>query len=291
MIIAKLKGGLGNQMFQYALGRVLSIKNNATLAFDVSFYNASPNPKREYDLPVFNIVGEILDDRAIPLLYRESKNKLLNNFFKLIRKLFLKHRGSERSFSFDEKALSLGPNAYLDGYWQSPKYFTDFENVIRKDFTLKNPPASNIQNLANEILSLNAICIHVRRGDYVGNKYHEVVNNDYYKTGLEKIYGMTAIEKIYIFSDDIGWCKENLSFGMSAMFVGDEYAGIKGEGHMYLMSCCKNFIIANSSFSWWAAWLSNYEKKIVICPRQWFGDASINTSDLIPEGWIPLEII
>ena len=100
------------------------------------------------------------------------------------------------------------------------------------------------------------------------------------------IFTSLSVEKIYVFSDDIEWCRANLSFGIPTMFVGDEYAGEKGEGHMYLMSKCKYFIIANSSFSWWGAWLALFKDKIVICPKQWFGDASIDTSDLIPESWI-----
>ncbi|MEK9207543.1 MAG: alpha-1,2-fucosyltransferase [Patescibacteria group bacterium] len=275
MIIVRLKGGLGNQMFQYALGRVLALKNKTDLKLDISFFNLKFRniTKRSYDLDVFNIKAGVI-----------NKNKIVTYVFSVFKKI-MKMPGQERGFNFDLKMLSLGPNACLDGYFQSYKYFSDFKNIIKKDFTLKNPLAQNIRNLGDEILNTNSLCIHVRRGDYVGNSYHEVVNSEYYKKGINYISGKTSIEKIYVFSDDISWCEENIKFQFPVMFVGQEYAGVKDEGHMYLMSMCKHFIIANSSFSWWSAWLSDYESKIVVCPKQWFGDASKNTGDLIPEEW------
>lgn len=279
MIIVRLKGGLGNQMFQYALGRALSLRHDVSLGIDTSFYNSASKPKRQYDLDVFNIVAKILNKNDTPIFYRICrKNKFLNKI--------IKHKGKEKFFNFDPQILSFNGDLYLDGYWQSPKYFESFEDEIRKDFTFKNLPAQNTEDLAREIENANSLCIHVRREDYVGNKNHEVVNKEYYLKGIEYIKNHTLIDKIYIFSDDTEWCKNNLQFEFPTMFVGDEYAEEKSEGHMFLMSKCKNFIIANSSFSWWAAWLSHNKEKIVICPKQWFPDESINTSDLIPENWI-----
>jgi hypothetical protein len=278
MITVKLKGGMGNQMFQYALGRVLSIKNKTDLKLDISFFDLklSNITKRNYDLDVFNIKAEVV-----------KKNSITTYISFLLRKI-IRVSGKEKNFSFDAEILSLGSNTCLEGYWHSPKYFAGFEDVIRKDFTPKNPLAQNIHHLMKEVENQNSVCIHVRRGDYVGNKYHEVVSNEYYERGIKYISGKTVIEKIYVFSDDINWCRENLAFKTPAVFVGGEYVGIKGEGHMFLMSKCKSFIIANSTFSWWAAWLSNYPDKIVVCPKQWFGDASRATSDLIPDSWIQI---
>ncbi len=294
MIILRLKGGLGNQMFQYALGRVLSIKNKTELVFNIEAYeDVSERPFkgnfaiRTYDLDVFNIEGRIAKKNEIPFLYRMYFKGSLMLLIDAIRRRIFKHKAQELCIQkFNPKMLGSGPDTYVDGFFQSPKYFIGFEDVIKKDFTLKNPPSFNIQNLANEIGNTNSLCIHVRRGDYVGNKYHEVVDNEYYKKGIEYISSKTVIEKIHVFSDDIDWCRENLAFKIPAMFVDDGYAGSKGEGHMFLMSQCHYFIIANSSFSWWGAWLSNYENKIVVCPKQWFTDASIDTNDLMPKDWI-----
>ena len=158
--------------------------------------------------------------------------------------------------------------------------------MIRDDFTLKNPPSSNIQVLADEIQNTSSLCMHLRRGDYVGHKVHDVVDLEYYQKGVEYISKRTNIDKIYVFSDDIKWCEQNINFDIPTVFVGEKYAGKKGEGHMYLMSKAKNFIIANSIFSWWGAWLSGHKNKIIVCPKRWFPDASIDTNDLIPKEWI-----
>jgi|SRR3989344_3883710 len=287
MIVVRLKGGLGNQMFQYALGRVLALKNNAELKLDTSFLNLNFKSitKRTYNLDVFNIKAEIAKNSDIPFLFRLPNNKVGLYFIFLFRKI-IKSNGQEKSFQFDKSILSIGDNAYLDGYWQSQKYFEGFEEIIRKDLTLKNSPAENIQNLAKEIENINSLCIHVRRSDYVGNKNHEVVDKEYYRRGIEYIKNRAQVDKIYVFSDDIDWCRNNLVFQFPVMFVEESYAGMHGEEHMYLMSRCKNFILANSSFSWWGAWLSDYKEKIVICPKQWFPDTLVNTDDLVLESWI-----
>ncbi len=285
MIVVRLQGGMGNQMFQYALGRVLAIKNSTELKLDTSFFDIKTTPIRVYDLDVFNITANIATKKDIPVMYRLFNNKFIIKLISTFKKI-TKNKGQEKCFSFDSNILSSGSDMYIDGYWQSPKYFAGFEDVIRKDFTLKNPPAQNIQTLSEEIINNNSLCIHVRRGDYVGNKAHEVVDAEYYKKGIEQVSKMTTIEKIYVFSDDIEWCKNNLKFEFPTMFVDESFAGAKGEGHMFLMSCCKSFIIANSSFSWWAAWLCNNLDKIVVCPKTWFPDSTIDTSDLIPESWI-----
>ena len=289
MIIVRLKGGLGNQMFQYSLGRVLSLRHNTELKLDISFYdlNLKNVTKRDFDLNVFNIGGEIARKSDIPLLLRVYNNKIIIDLISMVRRI-IKSRGQEKSFSFDSSIFRAGKDVYLEGYWQSPKYFKEYEDVIRKDFSLKNTPTQNIQNLAKEISSTEALSIHVRRGDYVGNPNHEVVTEDYYEKCIKEVSKTKRIEKIYVFSDDVDWCKNNLSFSFPTMFVENEYAGTKGEGHMFLMSLCKYLVITNSSFSWWAAWLCAFKDKIVICPKKWFPDESIDTSDLIPKEWIRL---
>ena len=249
MITVKLKGGLGNQMFQYALGRVLSLKHNTKLKLDLSFFDFNfKKTKRSYNLDVFNIKAE-----TTRLPYLTS----------LLRRI-CKSKGCEKNFQFDKNILSVGENAYLDGYWQSPKYFEGFEEVVRQDFTLKNPLPRNTKILAEEIKSSNSLCIHVRRGDYVGNKNHEVVDKEYYRRGTEYIKNHTQVDKIYVFSDEIDWCKINLSFEFPVMFVDDNYAGRYGEEHMYLMSKCKNFIIAN---------LNNPLRLVFLLATQFWGTA------------------
>lgn len=285
MIIVRLKGGMGNQMFQYALGRALSIKNNTELLLDTSFYKNPGFPVRTYDLGVFNIAAQFATPKDIPFLYRTMGGR----WAKLVTALYTKilpTPGVERFFHFDPSKLMLGPNAYLDGYWQSPRYFAQYEDVIRRDFTLKLPPSGEVAKLQEEISGVHAVCIHIRRTDYVTNSLHNVVGTEYYTEGIARIAEKTQIDAIYVFSDDIQWCKEHLSFAYKTVFVGDVYAGTKGEWHMMLMSSAKYFVIPNSSFSWWAAWLATYPEKIVIAPKQWFTDDSIDSRDVTPAQWI-----
>lgn len=287
MITIRLKGGLGNQMFQYALGRALALKNDTELKIDTSFFyvDFKSITKRTYNLDVFNIKAEIAKESDIPFIFRLPKSRIAIYLIFLFRKI-IKSAGQEKSFNFDKSILSIGRNAYLDGYWQSPKYFEGFEDIIRKDFTLKKELLDNVIILKEQIEKNNSLCVHLRRGDYVGNANHEVVNNDYYTKSIALISQNTDIEKIYVFSDDINWCKENIKFEFPTMYVGEEYAGTNAEGHLALMTTCKHFIICNSSFSWWAAWLSDNPDKIVVAPKQWFKDEGINSDDLIPNGWI-----
>ena len=294
MITVRLSGGIGNQMFQYSLGRVLSIKNSTPLILNTEAYldqTSRPFKKymavRKYTLSAFNIKARIAVRNEIPFIYRMYGKGKLSLAFDAMRRRIFRHKGYELSFKgFNPKILELKGGVYLDGYWQSPKYFAGFEDVIRKDFTFKNKFSDNIENLKKEIESQNSVCVHIRRGDYVNNSFYESVQKEYYDKGIAKIKSSTKIDKIYVFSDDIKWCEENLTFDFPVMFVGKEYAGAKDEGHLALMSTCKHFVICNSTFSWWGAYLSDYHAKIVIVPQRWFTDKNINESDLIPEEWI-----
>lgn len=293
MIITRLRGGMGNQMFQYAIGRALSIKKNTKLGLDLAFLlDRTPRPKfhkftfRDYNLDVFNIKAEIIPQSNIPFIYRQffSGRFMLyvNGFINLFDKKFNKWKYHK----FNPCVFNKGTNMYLNGDWHNLKYFEDIHNIIRKDFTPKKELKENIKKLKFEIENNNSLCIHIRRGDYVGNINHEIVGREYYKKGPEKIKTFTKIDKVYVFSDDIKWCEDNIKFELPTMYVGEEYAGDKDVGHMILMLACHNFIIPNSSFAWWGAWLSPYNNKIVVAPKRWFVDININSGGLIPKDWI-----
>ncbi|MCF7834032.1 MAG: alpha-1,2-fucosyltransferase [Candidatus Pacebacteria bacterium] len=271
MIKIYLKGGMGNQMFQYALGRVLSMKNKVPLVLDTSFYDLDLKPKREYDLDVFNLFSDLKIEKKLNIF----KRFLFGMSGKVIK---------EKFFHFDSEIFKIGDNAILEGYWQSPKYFEGYEDIIKKDFSFKKDFSLEIQNLAKEIKDKKSLCVHVRRGDFVGNTFHDVLDKDFYKKAFDILKEKVKIDKVYIFSDDIDWCRNNMNFPIPTVFVGNEYSGEKGEGNLFLMSLCKYFIIPNSTFSWWGAWLSG--SSMVVCPKKWFADESINTNDLIPEKWI-----
>ncbi len=295
MINTRLSGGMGNQMFQYAIGRALSLKHNVPLALDVTFLNdRTKMPEflrphfafRSFDLDVFALDAKIADPQEISFWNRPFfSGKLMLVIDAVFRKLaFLP--GWEKKFSFDERILALGPNAYLAGFWQSEKYFLEVQDQIRKDFALKEKMSENAQKLSIEIQNTASLCVHVRRADMAAWKsFHGSCDLAYYERGIAYVSKNTNIEKVYVFSDDILWCEQNMHFPCPTVFVSKEYSGKKGEGHLALMSLCKHFIIPNSTFSWWAAWLSNNPDKIVVAPKAWFSN-SINTKDLIPKSWI-----
>ncbi len=296
MIVVRLKGGLGNQMFQYALGRILSIKNNTELAFNIEAYE-DKSPRmfksnfaiRDYDLEVFNIKGRIAKKSEIPLLYRMYGKGKLMVLIDAVRRRVFKHKAQELyTQRFNPYMLSLDKNSYIDGFFQSPKYFIGYEDIIRQDFTLRNQPAPAIQELYQDIMSHESLCIHVRRGDFVGNRDHDVLPPDYYNKAISILEKQVNIGKIFIFSDDIQWCKDNMNFNYPTFFVTEEYCGERGEGHMYLMSAGKNFIIPNSTFSWWGVWLSENKNKKVVAPKIWTKDPNTDMGDLILEDWITI---
>lgn len=295
MIIVQLKGGMGNQMFQYALGRVLSLRHGVELGLDARYLGKKPawnnDTVREYCLGSFCVAGRLVTSLEVPLPYKIT-NPLFARLFDRAIGVFLptKDIAIERGHGFEGAALASGPNAYLSGWWQSYKYIEGCEDVVRADFSFREALPGHIETLGHEILAQHSVCVHVRRGDYVGNTKHDTVTIEYYRKALELLRAKGAtLSVLYVFSDDVAWCKEHIQFDTpSVVFVGPEYTGVKDTGHLYLMSQCKHFIIANSSFSWWAAWLSENPEKVVIAPKRWFNDDTIDTSDLTPPSWIRL---
>jgi hypothetical protein len=297
MIIVQLKGGLGNQMFQYALARKLSLQFRVPFKLDVS--NLRPGltnflgvtTLRKYALGDFDIHAGFARNKDLPFLskfpstrYNNFLNKLVSTFQPRGRQVV-----RETSFSFDQnykRIRSAGADIYLDGFWISEKYFKDITPVIRKDFSLKKKMSVTAVGLANQISHSNSVSIHVRRRDYVTNpntkQYHGVCDLNYYRKAIRRMTKHVSAPYFFIFSDDINWAKQNLRIEYPTVFV-DHFGSDTEE--LILMSLCKHNIIANSSFSWWGAWLNKNPNKIVIAPKKWFR-AKIDDSDIVPIGWI-----
>ena len=297
MILTQLLGGMGNQMFQYAVGKHLAILNNTELKLDKSILiNWAPGKhavNRDFDLDIFNLEPNFLGKKEI-LGYHSDGASLHEKIFHKIRKqLTGKVTTTEQYFHFNPEVLQLKGNVYLTGTWQSYKYFEDIENEIKKDFAFRFPLNENSCKLFDKIKNTQAVCLNVRRTDYitVANTASTMaaVSMDYYKTAIQEMKKMIGEFEVFIFSDDIEWCKNNFGFINSPVeFVDYSHAGKKFGNYLRLMMACKNFIIPNSTFAWWAAWLNADEQKKVIAPVKWFNDASVNTNDLIPEQWIRL---
>ncbi|MDN3658332.1 alpha-1,2-fucosyltransferase [Ferruginibacter paludis] len=290
MIVVELQGGLGNQMFQYALGRHLAVLNNAKLHVDTHYLNARRPRKnftfRTLDLDIFNIEINVA---PVPVSKKYGSHKSI--FTKIINRCIQPkplRLIAEKEFNFNPSVLSLSDNVYLTGYWQSEYYFTGIEQIIRKDFVLKLPLPEHIQNLRAEIETANAVCLHVRRGDFVNTTMHGTLGMEYYSEAVRLIKEKILNPVFYIFSDDINWCKKNIVTQGTAVYVDDEFAAEKARGHFSLMTACKHFIIPNSSFGWWAAWLGSYNDKIVIAPKIWFHNSKWDTKDIVPKNWIKI---
>jgi hypothetical protein len=196
----------------------------------------------------------------------------------------------EKNYNFDPDILNLKNNVYLDGYWQSDKYFSDIETIIRNDFSFRDEPTETNRRMLDHISSCESVSVHIRRGDYVtlpeANAFHGLCSLSYYQSAVGLLAGQLEKPVFFVFSDDIAWAKENLTFGFKAHFM-DHNGPERGDEDLRLMSACHHHIIANSSFSWWGAWLCANPEKIVCAPRKWF-NKDIDTPDNLPASWLKL---
>jgi hypothetical protein len=299
MIISRISNGLGNQLFQYALGRNLAEKNNTELVLDTSSYQdiSTDDTKRNLALTQFNISARkmtIIDTANIGLpnitestLWQKIKRRLFRTIesFKPIlkRKLII-----EPYFQFCPDITRVSDNHYISGNWQSEKYFNEIEGILRKELLLKNSLSSTGNQWMKKIQECNSVSLHIRRGDYVENQrtnhFHGICTSEYYDGAIKFVSEKTKDIVFFIFSVDIQWAKKNLKINYPVFFVSDTL--LPDYEELVLMSNCKHNIIANSTFSWWGAWLNNNSLKIVVAPKKWFKVDVLEIGDLIPQGWV-----
>jgi hypothetical protein len=271
MIISRLTDGLGNQMFQYAAGRRLAHHLGTDLILDVSLYaNQSPtSTPRRYELDFFRIQATIAQAGLVHIWRNPPFTTLMD------------------SELYRPEVLNAHDNTYLIGYWQCERYFEDIRTLIFGEFMpAQSPDEANI-NTSRKIERSVSISIHVRRGDYVSNKFHSFLGLDYYRIAVTEITKKIQRPDFFVFSDDPEWCRQNLDIVFPYTLV-THNSGPRAYWDITLMSRCQHNIIANSSFSWWGAWLNRNPGKIVIAPKQWFGDPTVDTSDRVPDDWIRL---
>ena len=292
VVISHIIGGLGNQMFQYATGRALSLRKNTELRLDISGFE-SYGLHQGFELNrIFMCPAGIASASDIDLLLGWQSKPLIRRLmarprFAIFRRETL---AVEPHFNYWPEINDLKADCYLAGYWQSEKYFSDAATQIRNDFTFKNSLSVRNAELAERIRQDNAISLHVRRGDYVKNPKttatHGLCSLEYYQTAIQYVIDRVERPSFYIFSDDPAWVRENMKIEHPSVYV-DHNHGAESYNDMRLMSMCKHHIIANSSFSWWGAWLNPSPDKIVIAPQKWFAKET-NTRDLIPQDWMRL---
>ena len=286
-VIVKIQGGMGNQLFQYATGKSLSLRLGVKLILDLNWYLDNSNPKCKFILDSFKI-----DDLTwtLPIKLPRIIRTILYKFLEKISPLgctlpVLK----DTHFKFNYEVLNIQDPAFLDGYWQNEFYFQEYRKELINILDLKDQIDLKNSELLEKIQNSNSICIHIRRGDYLSDskaaKINGICSKEYYYQALNILLNIIDSPKCYIFSDEPEWAKANLAFACESIFI-DFNNPEQPELDFLLMKSCKYFIIANSTFSWWAAWLSNYKNKQVIAPKTWFINQVLNKNMHLPDSWI-----
>ncbi|PKL19088.1 MAG: hypothetical protein CVV49_02475 [Spirochaetae bacterium HGW-Spirochaetae-5] len=303
-VIVKISGGLGNQLFQYSIGRMLSIKNGAPLYLDISFFKNDKFYDRIFLLEQFNIKADSIFSEA----YEQKGINLINRFIKYYKKIektlnkFNKHFVDEPFFLEDEYSshlnyLSGNPynkflnkifyNKYkyivLNGYWQSEKYFKSIEHIIRDDLEIIQPIPLEKKTIESNLRSTNSVCIGVRQyTDSPASANHFKLDVNYYNKAMDDISKKIDSPKFYVFTLEKDWVKDNIT-GYPLTIIEPSITNETAYIDLYLMTQCKHFIIANSTFHWWGAWLADNDNKIVIAPSKGWGNECA-----IPDVWIKI---
>jgi hypothetical protein len=283
MKIIKIKGGLGNQLFQYAFARYFGIQNKIEVKIDNGVNTNKQDTYRQYSLENFNI--------TLPLASQEEvqKNKYPYGIFsKLMRgikaKIFRIY-----NIGYKPNILKTKEN-YLEGFWQSYKYLDPIRDTILKEISLKEPIENKYTELLEQISNSNSVSMHIRRGDYINNpktkSAHYTFGMEYYKQAIKIIKDKISNPNFFVFSDDIDWAKENIQTNSPTTFVSN--LEIKDYEELFIMSKCKHNIIANSSFSFWGAWLNQNPNKIVIAPKKWNNKYQSEYRDLLLSDWLKI---
>jgi hypothetical protein len=280
LVVTRLDGGLGNQLFQYAVGRALALRYGATLKLDLSVFPSYP--LRRYELDKYPIRATIATEDELMMFGDDPASSASGC-----------KRYREPHFPFDPAVFGAAPPVQLIGFWQTERYFRHIADTIRRELTpIKPMDTENERALAN-ILHSRSVAVHVRRGDYVSNPvtaaHHGVLSPSYYKRAMDYIASRVSDPVFYVFSDGHDWVRDNLRHPAPLVQItvnGPE----RGFRDIQLMSACKHHILANSSFGWWGAWMNASRDKIVIAPTPWFLNKALDTRDLLPPSWVVMPV-
>lgn len=292
MVIVGLQGGLGNQLFQYAAGRALSEAWDLPLVLDTKWFDAVVGipgvTPRTYALAPFDLNART-QSIGLPVAYSGRLWRLLGPLSALFGRVTRAPRVvQEPSFRFTADAFGKKSPVWLNGYWQSWRYFEQIADTLRAELATPRTLSPQSANALQQIRAASApVCLHVRRGDYVTNpgaaNFHGTCSVAYYEDALRSMH-FDSEPTCFVFSDDLDWARENLRLPYPAVWV-DANGPDDAHQDLWLMAACRHFIIANSSLSWWGAWLGSAPGKQVVAPKQWFTDANRDTSDLLRPEW------
>lgn len=286
MIVVRITGGLGNQLFQYALGRTLALRHDAPLLLDLSHYQeqGSDHTRRCCELDAFATRWREATPEEVRLFRTTRPQRLLEHIGIRGRyRTFHQH-----GFGFSPDVFGLRSPMYLQGTWQSERYFAEAANTLRAEIALARAFSAEAAELAGRMRSMASVSVHVRRGDYASDpktrSYHGLLEQTWYEAAMGSMLEHVPDAHFFVFSDEPGWAREQFR-STAPITVLEPHSSPED---MALMARCRHHIIANSSFSWWGAWLNPDTGKRVIAPRAWFSDPAIDTHDLLPPDWIRL---
>ncbi|APW36993.1 alpha-1,2-fucosyltransferase [Rhodoferax koreense] len=290
MIVAKMTGGLGNQMFQYAAARALAWHKSQPLYLDLAGYETQTHHQGFELFRLFHCKALVAAESEIRKTFGWRMQTALRDISTHPRLGILRTPKivNEPSVGFWPGFFEVPDDVYLSGYWQSEKYFSDVAGSIRSEFLFKTDLTDRNLEWSERIAKSNSVSLHVRRGDYVFNqraqKLHGVMPLSYYEAAIAEISRLVQRPVFFVFSDDSHWCSQHIKAAAPCHFLGHN-TGAESFNDMRLMSLCKHNIIANSSFSWWGAWLNANEGRQVIAPRRWYAGAD-DSPDLLPASWL-----
>jgi len=294
LVIARLMGGLGNQMFQYATGLALSRHLEVPLLLDRTFLDSRPPgmnwTPRNFELDVFQAPVTFATSAQVRAARRELDSAGYRRSARLLPGLFPERCYVQKGSAFDPALFAQEAPIYIEGFWQNEGYFANIAEELRRSLYVPRETISGRNAaLLNAIRSATSASVHVRRGDYVSNmesnRYHGVCTPDYYQGTVEEMAVKHAVEHFYLFSDEPEWVQANLPLSHPHTVVSHN-TGRDSHWDLHLMRHCKHHVTANSSFSWWGAWLDPSPEKVVIAPAQWFRGVQTPASDILPPEWI-----
>ena len=293
-VLVRLAGGLGNQMFQYAAGRAVALVTGRRLLLDPSGIPRGPSDRR-YELGSFRIAGEPVSPLVRTLVRAQVGARVPPAVRAVVRAvspsrwIFL---GDEDRVC-DERLFSIPGDLVLEGHWQSAAYAERSPRIaeqLRHDFALRQPLPDRLAAVAAEMAAGESVCVHVRRGDYVHDPriaaVHGVLGPDFFVAAADHVAARIAAPTFFVFSENLAWARDHLQLPGPTRFVADAH-GLPPAVEQRLMASCRHFIIANSTFSWWAAWLGESPHRLVVAPRRWFGDRPA-PAGLLPAAWTVL---
>jgi hypothetical protein len=275
-------------MFQYAAGKAVAVEHGCELFVDLRDLSTAWTSRRYGLQRAFQVTAAPAPNDHIRRVL--GWRTPWRNALRRLARLGLAGRGAvlEPQFAYWPGIRLAQPPCYLAGYWQSERYFLDALPQVRAELVFREELVGHNADVRRRILSSTAVSVHVRRGDYVSNPkikaFHGVCSAEYYQRAIALIQAKVRGTSFFVFSDDLDWARANLPLPQDTHYV-EGNSGADGHRDMHLMSLCRHHIIANSTFSWWGAWLGSATDKIVVAPRAWFADSAEDTSTLFPEGW------